>query len=73
MKVSVVCPDVLRELELTNEARADYEGRNAALGPIVGDAFRQMGSVSRAPTDLLYSSLPLLFHWSLQARKGPAE
>src|SRR2546430_2187961 len=40
VKVSIVRPDVLCELELTNEARADHEGRNAALGPVLGGAFR---------------------------------
>ena len=43
VKIPVVRPNVLRELELSNEARADHEGRNAALGPVLGGAFRQMG------------------------------
>src|SRR4051794_35859033 len=30
VKIRIVRPDVLRELELTDEARADHEGRDAA-------------------------------------------
>ena len=41
VEVPIVYPDVLRELELPDEARADDEGGDAALDPVVGRALRQ--------------------------------
>ena len=40
VKVPIIYPDVLRELELPDEARADDEGGDPALDPIVGRALR---------------------------------
>ena len=40
VEVAVVDPDVLRELELPHEARADDECRNTALDAVVGRSLR---------------------------------
>ncbi len=41
VKISIVRPDVLRELELADQARADRERRDAALLSVLGRAFGQ--------------------------------
>ena len=46
VKVPVVCPDVLRELELADEARADHESGDATLGPVFRSALRQVTAIS---------------------------
>src|SRR5262249_47795268 len=51
MKISVVRPDVLRELELSNEAPADHKSRDAALNAVLRRAFWKVETVSRAPAD----------------------
>src|SRR5690349_19932496 len=49
VKVLVVGPHVLRELELTDEARANNERGDAALGSIVRDPFPQGWAIGGAP------------------------
>src|SRR6202040_4071526 len=51
MEVLVVCPDVLRELELADEARADHEGRDAAFHAVLWRFLRQMWAVGGAAAD----------------------
>ena len=48
VKVSVVCPDVLRELELSDKACTDDESCYAAVGAIVWSVFRQRQTISSA-------------------------
>ena len=51
VKIPVVHPDVLRELELPDEARADHESGNAALRAVLRRVLRQMRSVGGAAAD----------------------
>ena len=51
VEVPVVDPDVLRELELADKARADDEGGDPAFDPVVGCAFRQWRPVWRPSPD----------------------
>ena len=48
VEVPIVYPDVLREFELPDEARADDKGRYAALNPVVGRALRKGRPIRRA-------------------------
>src|SRR5206468_4985577 len=51
VKVPVVHPNVLRELELSNETRADNEGGDAALDTVLWRFFRQRRPVGAAAAD----------------------
>ena len=51
VEVPVVYPDVLRELELADEARADDEGGDPALDSVVGSAFQQRRPIRRPSPD----------------------
>src|SRR5262249_39819818 len=51
VEVTIVHPDVLRELKLPDEARADDECGEPALLAIVRGALRKMRSIGRTPTD----------------------
>ena len=51
VEILVVDPDVLGELELAHEAGADDEGGDAALRPVVGCAFGEVGAVGGAAAD----------------------
>src|SRR5262249_876932 len=51
VEVPVVHPNVLRELELPNEAPTDHERRDAPLLPVVWRVLREIGSIGCAPTD----------------------
>src|SRR6478609_996006 len=51
VKIPVVRPNVLRELELSNEARADHECCDAALHAVLRGVLRQMRTVRGAATD----------------------
>src|SRR5205085_3536757 len=51
VKVPVVRPNVLRELELPDEARADHECGDAALHAVLRRVLRQMRAVGGAATD----------------------
>src|SRR5215468_9227803 len=48
MEVPVVDPNVLRELKLPNETRADYECRDSALLAVVGGALRKIRTIGRS-------------------------
>src|SRR6202040_846297 len=51
VKVPVVCPYVLCELELADEARADHESGDATLGPVFRSALRQVRAIGGAAAD----------------------
>ena len=51
VKVPVVHPYVLRELELPDEAGADHERRDAALLAVIRRALRQRRTIGRAAAD----------------------
>src|ERR1700730_10389498 len=51
VKIPVVRPNVLRELELSNEARADYEIFDATLQAILRHVLGEMRTVGGAATD----------------------
>src|SRR5262249_29253443 len=51
VEVPIVYPDVLRELELTNQARAKDEGGDTAIHSVIWHAFRQRRTVCRPATD----------------------
>ena len=51
VKVLVVDPHVLGELELTDETGADHERGDPPFDAVVGRAFRQRRAVGRAPPD----------------------
>ncbi len=51
VKVPVIRPNVLRELKLSNEARADYECCDAALYAVLRRVLRQMRTVSGTAAD----------------------
>lgn len=48
VKIPVVHPDILRKLELSNEARANHERDNAAFPAVLRRAFGQRGTIGRA-------------------------
>src|SRR5262249_48316551 len=48
MEIAVVGPDILREFKLTDQARADHEGRDAAVRTIVWSVIRQRQAISSA-------------------------
>src|SRR4029077_6304730 len=51
VKTPIVDPDILRELELADEARADHERRDTALLAIFGRAFREGCTVGGAASN----------------------
>src|SRR4029077_3417277 len=51
VKVPIVDPDVLRELELADETCADHERRDTALLAIVGGALREIRTIGRPTPD----------------------
>src|ERR1700730_6896631 len=51
VKVWVVRPNVLRELELADEACADHESGDATLGPVFRSALRQVRAIAGAAAD----------------------
>src|SRR3984893_14564260 len=51
VKIPVVRPNVLRELELSNEARADHECCDAALHAVLRRVLRQMRTVGGTAAD----------------------
>src|SRR6516165_498735 len=51
VEVPVVHPDVLRELELPDETRADHERRDTALLAVFGGTLRKIGTIGRPTTD----------------------
>src|ERR1700722_1168334 len=51
VEVPIIYPDVLRELELPDEACANDEGGDPALDPIVGRALGKGRPIRRPPPD----------------------
>src|SRR5436309_15527906 len=50
MKILVVAPDVLRQLELADSASAENEGRDSTLLPILRRALRQVRAIGSSAT-----------------------
>jgi hypothetical protein len=51
VEIRVVYPNVLNELELADEACADYERRDTAIDAVLRRAFRQSWTVRGSATD----------------------
>src|SRR6516225_4717540 len=51
VEVPIVHPDVLRELELPDETRADHERRDTALRAVVGGTLRKIRAIGGPTAD----------------------